>query len=457
MGGSIVSRRLDPFLAVLFVAACNGPVGVKAVDGSSSGDVTLSAATGVMGSSGTSGGAGPPPHRGTGGTTGDEPSACDREWGGEIDGAPVRKCVVLIDGPGSRFHAVDLDGDGRDELFVDNSSALGGPALFRWVDGELVGGVLDLNSAAYMVHCGVRYDFDGDGVRDLDCLGVGIDRPVVWKNLETTIGAFIPQVDFAPRIQTASAAVLVDPNLDGLPERMVTIAWPPEIGGFGLFREEAGELVQDGPRYALGGCARPSSVAYADFDEDGIDDVVVLDDPRSCDPYPTMYDPTWHRSHVLLTRPETETMDLVASVPTGDVVKSDFTRIYATDITQDGHADIVLPLEAPGGLISVAAGRGDGSFESTIKYTAADVGLPEDTQALLLGEFDGDPWPEIVAKNYLGRAYVLDDPSGDLRLLEVLTFEGAIRGIVDLDGDGIDDLVVGPYGQIQTLLLLSGG
>jgi len=74
-----------------------------------------------------------------------------------------------------------------------------------------------------------------------------------------------------------------------------------------------------------------------------------------------------------------------------------------------------------------------------------------------LGEFDADPWPEIVAKDYLGRAYVLDDPSGDLRVLEVLTFEGAIRGIVDLDGDGIDDLVVGPYGQIQTLLLLSGG
>lgn len=386
-------------------------------------------------------------------TEGPPVSACDLEYGGRPAGARWRRCVVVLEGSSARAHAVDLDGDGRDELFVDDSGALGGPGLFSLTDEGITGGALRVGSAGHYSHCELRYDFDQDGTVDLDCLKTGSNTPDVWQNLGSTLGERLPQLGFPPRLTTSGAALLVDPDQDGRPERMITIAWPPELGGFRLFREDAGELVPEGPAVFLGGCSIPDGVAHGDFDGDGLDDAVVLDNPIGCDPHPAAYDPDWHRVHAFLSRPPLA-MELTASVPTGAIPTHEFGQIFAADVIGDADVDIALSLEPPSGLFALVAGQGDGTFAPAVVLTASELGLPEGTRGSFIGQLDADPQPELVAVTYPDRGWILDDASHGHAVLEELTINGNIKAVGDFDGDGIGDLVVSSTIETSELVLL---
>ncbi|MEX1366355.1 MAG: VCBS repeat-containing protein, partial [Nannocystaceae bacterium] len=162
----------------------------------------------------------------------------------------TRRCVVLHRGGLARVHGVDLDGDGTDEIFAGSGSvgesSFEGAALFRWTGTDVVGGDLGFGTrVAWALRCWVRFDFDGDGTKDLDCLGQGRSLPSVLRIVDGDLAGRIEQLGFVEPefIQPSGAASVVDPDEDGVYERMITIGWPPEIGGFGLFREQDGVLV----------------------------------------------------------------------------------------------------------------------------------------------------------------------------------------------------------------------
>lgn len=403
-------------------------------------------ATGSAGGT-THGGSGPPA------------GVCDSGYvGGDANGR-VRRCEVLLQSSVGRTFGIDLDRDGRDEIFIGNSVALAVPALLWWTGREIIGHSV-AGGGFYGNRCVVDYDFDRDGTLDLSCILSGDPSPIVWRNLGDDLGDRIPPVGYPPDLIPWSTGLPVDPNRDGYPERLLTTIQPSGlIDGLRLFREEDGVMQPDSPVYPLPGCAWPINIAHADFDEDGRDDAVILDDPIVCDGYPVRYDPTWHQVHPLLTRPETETMEPVESVPIGAVPAYHFGQIHAEDATDDGHADLLLTLEPPG-LVSLVAGRGDGTFEEAAVFTTEDAGLPSRTPmglppvARYFGEFDGDPWLELVVSDAPDRTWVLDDPQAGLAVLEIFEVEGNPVGVGDFDGDGIDDLVMSA--NPESFVLLSG-
>jgi len=442
-------------------APADGDAGTPSASSSTSG-------VGASTAGGTDTGAG-----GTGtetgtGTTSDTPPlepACPEATVESVVGERVRRCEVLFEGSVWRAHGLDLDGDGRESVFIDKTSAFETSALYDWVDGELQGGETGVYTSGHLNACDLRWDFDSDGVLDVSCLKTGGERPRVHPNLGDTLGPSIPQAEYDAGIFTIGAAVLVDPDLDGRPERLISAILPEEARGFGLYREVDGVMHPYGPRHFLGGCAIPDGAAYADFDEDGLEDVVVLDNPIGCDWYVLEYDPDFHRVHVFVTRPETETMDLAASVPTGRIPRWDFGQIVAGEMTGDTHADIAVTLDPPG-LAAVMPGRGDGTFDEAIVYTATDLGLPdvggvfgsagkrgETAFAMHFGQFDEDPDPELVADSRRDRIWVLDDHRHGLAVLEEYDVLGSVQGVAEIDGDGIDDLVVN--GPLESYLLMS--
>lgn len=386
------------------------------------------------------------------------PSICGRGTIEDVIGGRLRRCEVLFAGSISRAHGVDLDDDGRDEVFIDGSNAFDGLRLFWWTDSEIIEQEVVGNGGAYADQCMVRHDFDDDGIRDLSCIKSGLTEPGVWKNLEVGLGDFIEQPPLAD-VWAWSAGLPIDADVDGRPERLAAVI-DPAPQGLQLFREVDGVMVQTGARHPLGGCGRPNNIAYADFDEDGIDDAVAVDHPTLCDGYPPEYDPTWHLTHILLSR--SDHMELSASIPTGAVPTHLWGRAFAGDMTGDGHADLALNLEPPG-LVSYIRGYGDGTFGAAMVFMAEDIGLPrpnsggQGTEVRYFGQFDDDPAPEVVASFYPDRTWVLDDPAAGMGILETYEIEATPRGIGDFDGDGIGDLVMSSSSgnQKEAFLLLS--
>lgn len=465
MLGAVMHAAPSRALLSCLLASCT--CGAPA-DGDSSTPSASSSSSGVGESTagGTdtgTGGAGTETGAGTTADTSPLEPACPDATVSSGVGERVRRCEVLFEGSVWAAHGLDLDGDGRESVFIDKTSAYETSALYNWVDGELQGGETGVYTSGFLNACQLRWDFDGDGLVDVSCFKTGLHLPLVYPNLGDALGPYMPQAEFAAN--TVGASILVDPNQDGHPERLISAVFPEDARGFGLFREVDGVMQPHGPRHFLGGCAIPDGAAYGDFDEDGLDDVVVVDSPVGCDWYVGAYDPEFHRVHVFLTRPQTETMDLAASVPTGAIVRWDAAPVIAAEMTGDDHVDIAVALDPPG-LAAFMPGRGDGTFENAIVYTATDLGLPdvggilgsagkpgETAFAAYFGQFDDDPDPELVAHSRRDRIWVLDDHRHGLAVLEEFDVLGSLQGIADIDGDGIDDLVVD--GPLESYLLIS--
>ncbi len=365
-----------------------------------------------------------------------------------------RRCELLIHrGSSWNSFGVDIDGDGREEVLGNQVSdpltdTPSRAQLIRWDGSAFERMDLGIDFSGRLVDCGLWYDMDGDGLPDLSCVRAGLPYPIVFSNPGTgTLGPLISTTEFDENIE--GTPVLVDPTLDGFPERLAMAKEPPELYGFGLYRDTNEGMQAYGPRYQLEGCSIPDSSVRADFDEDGLDDVGIFHQPQRCDGYPLSYDPAWHSLHVLLTRPETETMELVAPVPIG-AVSADLPQnaLYAGEMTGDEHIDFAVLLKTPG-VLSVIPGNGDGTFGEPVVYTADELGLPTDgnnwgegVSMRFFGQFDEDPYPEVVGWAAPDRLWVLDDHLSGLATVEALNVSARPQGAADLDGDGVDDLVL---------------
>lgn len=83
--------------------------------------------------------------------------------------------------------------------------------------------------------------------------------------------------------------------------------------------------------------------AKADFDEDGHEDLAIVECSTACDPFPPEYDLEWHRFMVFLNRPETAALELLGTFPTGAVQDG---RVWARDIDADGRSDLLFDTQA---------------------------------------------------------------------------------------------------------------
>ncbi len=362
----------------------------------------------------------------------------------------------------------DLDNDGVPDLIAGRPLAHSPPPLQEAGRVEVLSGAdgsplfsftgqASFDSLGFAV--GSVGDIDGDGVDDFlhdDRLLVGgVNRPVIAVRSGASGGLIHALFAAAlPSGSSKSAAGVGDLDGDGVPD--VALGLPlddtagPDAGAVRVFSGADGSefLTVLGP--TPGQRFGASLAAAGDVDADGVGDLVVGGDPAAA------YNPNAYWNKVFAVSGAT---GLILHDWIGDYLKDTFGEVLdgAGDMNGDGHADVVISghHEPPGFEYVRAFSGSDGSllFERT--------GKPGDQLGASLagvGDVDGDGLDDVLvgtpgAAGYAGAALLLAGPSGD-QLYQVTTLlpdssgaglqlGGVVAAAGDLDGDGTADLLLG--------------
>ena len=215
----------------------------------------------------------------------------------------------------------------------------------------------------------------------------------------------------------------------------------------------AGTGMMDVTRKLLGNGALPSmqhprEVDIADFNGDGKPDIFVAAQGYDAAPFPG------ERNVLLISRGDGTYADQSATLPSA----LDFSHSTTIgDINGDGIPDIFvgnLPLPQKAYFL---IGKGDGTFTQATELIPADWSSPNGSTFLtsLLVDVDGDGFPDLVLGSFgdgLGRSVVLlNDGTGDFtkrpRVLLPVGVFGATANVddilsFDVNGDGRPDLLI---------------
>lgn len=263
--------------------------------------------------------------------------------------------------------AVDLNGDARPDLAVVDAGhdrvavALAGvsPGAFDAFTYHAVA------SDPTAIAAG---DFDGDGRVDLAVASIG--PPAAVSVLRGTATGFqsARHIELAGA-ETPVSLVALDANCDGRDDLAVANQATSTVvilhgAGAGRF-----DVAQTLPESVVG--QRPSALAVADFDRDGVADLAIGN----------LHVPPGGRGvRTLRGNCGSGTFTAHASILAGDTIVA----LAARDFTGDGVVDIGVVNQAAN-AVRILAGRGDGTFASS---RADAVGrLPV---GLIAGDVDGD-------------------------------------------------------------------
>jgi hypothetical protein len=242
--------------------------------------------------------------------------------------------------------------------------------------------------------------------------------------------------DFNDTAASTFQTVLADLNGDGRPDLIRSI--PASGGGAGSVGVQLGlgsGSFAAGAYYPAG--ALPGPQVVADFNNDGKLDVVVAN-LGSAD----------NGSLSVLPGNGNGTLQGQIVINLGIVVR----RLVVTDYNKDGKADIVA-IGYPSGSIPLETrsvtlpGNGDGTFGTPATYAnSARTGFP-DTRDVVVGDFNGDTWPDFVVSNPVGYAIAVFFNNQDgtfTRREREMQIPGNVASLAtaDFNGDGKLDLAV---------------
>ena len=119
-------------------------------------------------------------------------------------------------------------------------------------------------------------------------------------------------------------------------------------------------------------------------------------------------------------------------------------RVWFDDINGDNHLDLVYQPVFGDGNVWSSIGLGDGTFQGLVLQSVPDI----DVTIREIRDIDGDQHPDILAdgQSAIGpETYVIrmfGQGGGSFTVAAPYETSSLIQGIVDLDGDGIDDVVL---------------
>jgi len=330
-------------------------------------------------------------------------------WG-EGDGT-FRKGPALT-GSGQDAVVDDMNGDGRPDLVATTFT---GAVVALNVGNGHVPAVLEQTSVDYQFDV-VTGDVDGDG-----------DADVVSANATANPGGSLWLND--------GAGTLAPPSLLGVPPRMQDVAAADlDLDGdldF-VFAAQAGSSPAQGTVQVLLGLGNGSflpavgyaapnamqAVAIADFDLDGVPDVVTSSQSFGL--------------HVLLGNGDGTFAPPISGPPDWFAVD-----LVAADFDGDGAPDVAVCLHAtPVPVLAVKLGNGDGTLGPATSY-----GQVPAWAHLAAGDVDHDGVLDLVVAQD-GLSVFLGAGDGSFALAEsVAVGSGATRvALADLDGDGWTDM-----------------
>lgn len=402
--------------------------------------------------------------------------------GTELDAETGRTLV----GPG------DMDGDGLGDVVVGARGAAAGAGLVGLWSGPLSGTVgLDMAPVSLTGAPGDQAgrslaapgDLDGDGLADLLVGGVGVEgdgRVWVVHGPLTGTAALAERADarllpLAPgRGAGLALAAAGDATGDGVPDLLIGLpradGAAPNAGAALLIPGPFDGDIDPDAGHRLGGEAADDFAGSAlagpgDMDGDGITDVLV--GAWGHDTVGTF----GGRAYVLLgpVDDDTDLSDadaIVDGAATWDVLA--FAVGGAGDTDGDGHADIVVGAHGhdAGGLSSGAAWVFTAPLSATSldDATASVRGDAVDTAAGWsvggAGDTDGDGMADVLvgAPGEATAALLLGPVSGartledaDARFIATANAGGTVSSAGDVDGDGLDDILVGASAAAGTV------
>ncbi|HLJ45696.1 MAG TPA: FG-GAP-like repeat-containing protein [Bryobacteraceae bacterium] len=304
-------------------------------------------------------------------------------------------------------------------------------------------------------------DLNGDGYPDMIVAAGSIS--VLLRNPQ---GEFNTPVNYP--LQSGSQAVTLataDLNGDGKPDVVASSMFTANNGSFGGTLDVAlgngGGTLGTQTSYAIGGYpggftnTPPSGVVVADFNGDGKPDVAAG----------YQADPTGSGSggvSVLINRGG-GVLGAAVNYAVGNF------SVYCTgtgDFNGDGKMDLAVCAGganfnfSSAGAIGILTGVGDGTFRpASLLQVGSPAGFP---QAMAVGDVNGDGKPDLVvsllsSQGNTSIVVLLGNGNGTFRQLTPFSTpaSGGAVALVDLNGDGVPDLVVGD--SIESVYQLGNG
>ncbi|HKG94549.1 MAG TPA: FG-GAP-like repeat-containing protein [Gemmatimonadaceae bacterium] len=325
--------------------------------------------------------------------------------------------------------AGDVDGDGRDDLFVSAWSPAQGrslPRLYR-VQGGFLRDATDASGIA--LPQGASYatfaDYDNDGWLDLFAIdATGGAR--LFRNRGN--GTFVDETAKAGLAAVAGArkAVLVDLDHDGDLDLLLLAS-----GGRVVYRNNLdGTFAEATAGFGMGGPGVPRDAAFADFDGDGRVDLFVANESGS--------------DALLRNGGAQRFADVTA--PSGLTNDGGSGAAAVGDYDNDGFLDLFVA-RASGGEPALWRNGGGGTFARD-RRSAAALRLAGSAAVLTATfvDYDNDGWLDLVVGTAAGVLLFRNDGAGRLLdrsavVAERVRAAGASAiAVSDVDGDGDEDL-----------------
>jgi hypothetical protein len=319
--------------------------------------------------------------------------------------------LFLLSAP---FLAGDFDGDGIMDLAVFRVTAGPYQMLILWNDGT--GNLTPLVVPCDSTFSAYAADVNGDGIADIVEPGV-----TLLGRYDRNIEGTAPMYPLGPGTITAA-----DVDGDGVPEVLVSGTYSTQGSLF--------KMKSDGSfkRLAL---TPPGGFLLDDINGDGKADLIGLDH-RVDQLIIWEGDGTGNFTHIITQ----------VNVPMAGVQSSD---VFFRDMDGDGHLDIVMSG-------SILYGKGGFQFDVVPVPTAGIIGYEN---AFVIGDFDGDGILDLATRE--GVLFGLGNRSF-ASVNHVATGIPAnifyvVPQVVDWNGDGKDDLIIGDSNSNQIAFYLSLG
>jgi len=268
----------------------------------------------------------------------------------------------------------------------------------------------------------VAVDVNGDNRVDLAAKEWGGDTDAVYVLLNKGDGTFTAPVSYFAGGDAFWA--IVDVNGDAMADIMSTSGYPLEVlhvlinNGNGTFAPKVD--YPTGLRYV------DNQVRAADLNGDGLAELIYASKSQGT------------QTISVLMNNGNGTFAARVDYPMGIYEVGMHDRdIALADLNGDARADLLFTWTWPSQTLTVAMNNGDGTFAPKVDYLVNDY-----ASDVIAGDLNGDGVVDLVV-NGTKSSVIMNNGDGTLAPAIAYDFDWATSGIVDMNGDGNQDLIAG--------------